>query len=413
MLGLTFILYLPRIVCWFGSIRKQVHYTNAKKNKICVLIPARNEPKTIENLFMDLKKQDYDQDSFEVYVIVANKKDPNISLIKKYGYNVHICETQKRKGDALDSAIKTILKTNNIFDAYLIIDADCGLKENYLTEMNDALASNRQIILSKKVVKNYTMKDKNALSIQGACNGIIWTLIDEMGNRFKSDHYFTGMTIGTGLMIRKDVVQEWGGWNYKSTLTEDIELEEDMAVKGYTFFYASYALMYMEEAPSLKVTNKRRTRWMSGVVDSTRLYEDKLKKSVKGKGIKAHLNKYYVQGCNYAYYFIGVSVIYSIVALITSLITLCSGYFTYSIQTLFVGILAILVIYLSFFIMTMVAMIVDHKHIKTTFINKIKILFLHPIFYMGYIKIVFKALAGINDDTWEAIERVPSGELPK
>src|SRR5574344_1637319 len=307
VLGLTFILYLPRIVCWFGSIRKQVHYTNAKKNKICVLIPARNEQKTIENLFMDLKKQDYDQDSFEVYVIVANKKDPNISLIKKYGYNVHICETQKRKGDALDSAIKTILKTNNIFDAYLIIDADCGLKENYLTEMNDALASNRQIILSKKVVKNYTMKDKNALSIQGACNGIIWTLIDEMGNRFKSDHYFTGMTIGTGLMIRKDVVQEWGGWNYKSTLTEDIELEEDMAVKGYTFFYASYALMYMEEAPSLKVTNKRRTRWMSGVVDSTRLYEDKLKKSVKGKGIKAHLNKYYVQGCNYAYYFIGVS----------------------------------------------------------------------------------------------------------
>jgi cellulose synthase/poly-beta-1,6-N-acetylglucosamine synthase-like glycosyltransferase len=67
----------------------------------------------------------------------------------------------------------------------LILDADTMIHDNYLEEMNNAMASGRDVIVSKKIVKNYFLK-KGSLTFQGAANGYIWTLFDEMGNRYKS-----------------------------------------------------------------------------------------------------------------------------------------------------------------------------------------------------------------------------------
>ena len=52
------------------------------------------------------------------------------------------------------------------------------------------------------------------------------------------------------------------------------------------------------------------------------------------------------------------------------------------------------------------AMIVSYDQISISFLNKIKLLFIHPLFYMKYISIVAKALVNREPQTWEVIERI-------
>ena len=63
-------------------------------------------------------------------------------------------------------------------------------------------------------------------------------------------------------------------------------------------------------------------------------------------------------------------------------------------------------IYVSFFLLTLMCLIVDWKNTKLSVSRKILLLFVHPFFYMGYIPIITSALISTNNKGWEVIERV-------
>lgn len=400
------IIYLPRFRAWFGSMKKQKRIYNDKNNNIALLIPARDEIVVVPAMIESLKSQTYK--NFTPYFIVKSKNDPSIKLIEEAGYVAFVCRTQKCKGDALDFALQEILKEDkDKFDNYLIIDADCLLDKDCLLEMNNACASGKDVIQSKRLVKNFLSKNPKDNNWVTKCNGIIWTLIDGMGNRYKSDHNITAMTIGTGIMLSKRVVNELGGWPYRKTLTEDIEFMYDATLRGYETFFYSYAHLYLEESPSYRATNTRRTRWMTGVVDSKRLYNDRLQNEMITK--KQKQNKYFTTGLNTVYWLIGISALFCIVSLISTVIAYFVSPGIY-LSTLRNAIVSFGVIYFSFFIMTVFAVIIDHKYIKIPWYEKIMLCFIHPFFYMGYIKIVFKAFFNLNTSKWEVIERVEGFE---
>lgn len=388
--------YIPRLIGWFAALKKDPILHNDKQNRIAILIPARDESATISGLLNNLHNQTYK--NFDVFVIVRDKKDPSIGIAHSFGFHSHIASNQTCKGDALDSCLHSIMRRDrNGFDAYLIIDADCMVKPDYVEKMNDGLASGRQVILSRKLVKNYEMNGR--VRMQQACNGIIWTLMDEMGNRFRSRHGYTAFTVGTGIMIRRDIIEINDGWPYRSTMTEDMEFMNDIAANGYSTFYYPYAIIYMEEAPSLSMTNKRRKRWMTGVVDARRLYDRKVKL------MATRPNRYYVHCLWIIYFYIGAATIYSASLGIMSFCLACLGDPSW-LMALIVSLSALSIVYLSFFAMTSVAVIIEWKNIKMSFIRKIALLFIHPVFYMHYIKIVAGALLHLNSKKWDPIARV-------
>lgn len=398
--------YIPRLRGWFGSLKKQKRVHNEKNNNIAIIIPARDEITVVPAMIESLKNQTYK--NFTPYFIVKNANDPAIELIKEAGYEVYICTTQKCKGDALDFAFKDLLSIDkDRFDNYLLVDADCLLGKDCLLEMNNACASGRDVIQGKKLVKNYLSKNPKDNNWVTKCNGIIWTLIDGMGNRYKSDKNITGMTIGTGIMFSKRVITELNGWPYRKTLTEDIEFMYDATLRGYETYYYSYAHIYLEESTSLKTTNIRRTRWMTGVVDSTRLYNDRLKSEMLTK--KQKQNKYFTTGLNTVYLLMGLSAAFFILSLIASAITYLFGISDY-ILGLRNALVSFGVIYTSFFVMTVFAVIIDHKYMRIPWYEKILLCFIHPFFYIGYIKIVFKAFLHLNTSEWKVIERVEGFE---
>lgn len=402
--GIWLLIYLPRAIAWFGAVKPQKRFINEKQNRIAVVIPARNESKSIGPLLDCLDNQSYAKENFDTYVVVAEKDDPTIQMAQEHGMNSMVVTNQRCKSDALNRCFQGILRQKEKhFDAFLILDADCLLDEKCLEEFNNALAGGGKVVLSKKLVKNYLPENNAKVNMQACCNGILWTLIDDMGNRFKSDHGYTIMTIGTGLMISYDVIESLGGWPYNETLTEDIEFMYDMACKKIKTTYYSYAKIYMEEAPTLSATNKRRRRWLDGVVQSMRVYREKVKENTVTK--KDMVNRYYVNGLVPIYWYIGTLTLLGIFELGMAAILFVLRdpmWFT----ALLLALIPTAVIYVSFLIMTAFAMAIDGKNIRLSFMKKVALFFVHPLFYMGYIPIIAKAIFLHKEGEWEIIDRI-------
>ena len=149
---LALICYIPKFKCWVFGFKKTKKLVNEEKSKIALLIPAKNESECISSLFYSINNQTYDKSFFDVFVIVDNEQDETINIAKKILNNVTtiIEKNQKCKADALDAAIKYVYENSlNIYDAYIIVDADNILTNNFVEEMNNALGEKPKVDLSK------------------------------------------------------------------------------------------------------------------------------------------------------------------------------------------------------------------------------------------------------------------------
>lgn len=398
--------YKRRISWWFLNSTPQERIAAYQLHKFAIVIPARDEGKTILPLLTSILNQTYDKDLFDVFIVVKDPLDPTIEMIQEHPLSsvIFIDEEQKTKGHALDYAFKSILSLHkDEYDGYIIIDADCVLDSLFMCEMNRAFSSGKDVYNSKLVVKNYLNQDKKANSWASYCNGLIWTLMSELGNRAKSDLGIVTMTLGTGLLIKGSLIEDWGGWPFQDTLTEDMELQRTCAIKHYKTEYVSYAICYVEESISLRTTNLRRNRWMTGVVHCDRLFDITQRKERKTK--QDRLNFYAVHSLYYVYEYIGflslMIVLNLLMGIISSIVShpLAFGFYL-------IALISFLLIYIGLFVMTVRCMAVDKKYLPMKRGTKVFIALTHPLYYMGYIGIMIKIFTFKKAKTWKKIQRV-------
>ena len=405
LIGIVF--YFPRIKCWFYAFGHQERLYNPKKNRLAVIVPAKNESESITPFFDSVDRQTYAKELFDVFVVVDDAADPTIAMTEQRGHKPVIVSGQTKKGDALDGCLKRILmEDSEAYDAYIVIDADTVLDDAYLEEMNNAMVMDTEIVVSKKRVKNYFFGDKSTRTLSACCNGVIWTLMDNLGNYYKTQHGYPCFIVGTGFLMRADLVRKNGGWPYQSTLTEDVELMMDTVLSGYLTSYYEHAIVYMEEATKLSVTNKRRQRWMTGVVDSDRLYMPKIDaKQSKGASKTERMKRYHATSLNIVYSLVGTALAYSAISLMLTIVLaiLAHPLWWWALLGAVIGIGAI---YLYFLVPTLFAVFSDWNVIKLSFFGKILLILAHPIYYMGYIPVMWRALFSKKGrSTWVAIER--------
>ena len=173
---------LQILICLLFTIKtKNIPNKKIEVNaKFCILIPARNESKVIENLLVSITKQTYEVKP-DVYVIVEEKTDPTINICKKYQMNYFIrteIEGRRRKGYALDEVLKQIRKE---YDAYIIVDADNILDKNFLKEMNETYKLGYDIGVGYRNCKN------GNTSVIAATSALTFSMINTLSNkaRFK------------------------------------------------------------------------------------------------------------------------------------------------------------------------------------------------------------------------------------
>ena len=400
------ICYRRRISWWFLNSTPQERILSYKLHKFAVIIPARNEGKTICPLLKSLNEQHYDEALYDIYIVVKDPQDPTIDLIHEMIPRaiVYVDELQTTKGHALDYGMKEILKKNpNEYDGFMIIDADCVLDSLFLCEMNRAFGSQKEVYNSKLVVKNYLNQDCHANRWASYCNGLIWTLMSELGNRAKSDQGIVTMTLGTGLLIRSELIQKWNGWPFQETLTEDMELQRYCAIHRYKTEYVSYAVCYVEESTSLRATNLRRNRWMTGVVHCDRLFDTDIKERIKTKEDK--INFYAIHSLYYVYAYVGFLCLFFL-SLFPTAVVLSIQQNPLAIGFYFTSLSSFLLLYIGLLIMTIRCIQIDKKYLPMKRSTRIWITLTHPFYYMGYIGIMLKIFTFKKTKVWKKIERV-------
>ena len=89
--------------------------SSTKSNFFTILIPARNEENVIANLIKSLQNQNYDQEKYEIVVVLNNSTDNTYEVAKASGAKVYKCKNKiTSKGDALKEAFAKINDKNDI-----------------------------------------------------------------------------------------------------------------------------------------------------------------------------------------------------------------------------------------------------------------------------------------------------------
>ena len=244
--------------------------------KFAVLIPARDESKVIEGLIKSIKDQTFNINMNDVYVIVEDINDYTCDIVKKYGATTIVRKNLelRRKGYALDEAVKFILDSGKKYDAYFIFDADNVLDKDYFRNMNETFFNGYDIGIGYRNTKNGND------NIVAACSTLTFSMINTLGNLQKNKDSRNVTISGTGFYIKGSFIEKWKGYPFH-TLTEDYELTLYSSLNEMTSFYNDKAMFYDEQPTSFKVSLDQRTRWIRGFFDARKIYVKKLYEAFK------------------------------------------------------------------------------------------------------------------------------------
>lgn len=272
---------LHYIVINVGNLKKKPCLeTKEKKNFFAILIAARNEELVIGKLVDSLKRQNYPDDKYEIYVIVNNCTDNTAGVARKSGATVIECtEKVKSKGEVLKYTFKK-LKDNKEIDAYAIFDADNLVDNNFLNEMNNTINAGYNVSQGFRDTKNI---GDNWLSSSYA---LLYYIDNLFINRARHNMKMSAILNGTGIVIKKETIDKYG-YDPK-TLTEDIEFTVLCALNDEKIAFTETAIIYDEQVTDIDTSMKQRKRWSFGTMQCFKVYyKELLKKIVKDKSYSA------------------------------------------------------------------------------------------------------------------------------
>ncbi|MDR0849968.1 MAG: glycosyltransferase family 2 protein [Christensenellaceae bacterium] len=398
--------YIPRITYFFWAFQKTKKLNNPVKNKLCILIAARNEPVGIIHTLDGLLNQTYDRQLYEIVVVVSKFDDTTIDVVKtKYpSVELYVAQNTKSKGEALDNAVKHFFEEKREYASYVLVDADNIVKNNFVEEANNAMMMEAGVIVFKKKVKNFESTNKKSRSLFCNCAGLVWIGVDDMGNKYRSSHNIACNMTGTGLMVKAEVLKAIGGFPCR-TLTEDYELMCECMIRDIKTTYYEHAAVYTEEAVTHKEASKRRIRWLKGFTQCQKIYKGKIKEQTfDGEEIK-------FQNFDFLYGILPL-LLFAVGAILGIAVQLVSGIVLLILQNnlcflaFMYGGISLLFTYVLLVLYTLYQMIVAGKSYKISFWSKVCVLFFNPFYISEYILIYFKAKLS-KECSWEVVERVP------
>ena len=359
-----------------------------KEHRFMAIIPAHNEEAVISNLVESLKKQNYNKDLYDIYVIADNCTDNTARVAKEAGAIVYkrFDDTKKTKGYALNWFLQQKIEENAPYDAFFVFDADNIVHPDFIKNMNKKLCQGEDVVQGYRDIKNPTDS-----WITAGYALFYWT----MHRFYHLARYNLGLSPllnGTGFMVKFDVVKPQG-WD-TVTLTEDIEFSLKRIIKGKKLGWATDAIVYDEQPVGFKQSWSQRSRWTVGHIQCIKEYTKSL--AIATKEHKTMMN---FDGLLY--------IIGSIPMFIITMILLATNFIMYAGNgmtqvELIINIIKFLVPTFLFPIASaMIAMYLDGREIKPM----LKGLMCYPLFMGSWLLINFKCLFK-RETTWEKIHHV-------
>ena len=125
IIGVAFFLcyFYQFVFAFLAYAKKDKAAPDAPPHKFAILIAARNEEKVIGNLLDTLKKQDYPEEFFDVFLVADNCTDSTADVARGHGATVYERHDTDHigKGYVLDFVLKNIWRDrgDNEYDAFV------------------------------------------------------------------------------------------------------------------------------------------------------------------------------------------------------------------------------------------------------------------------------------------------------
>lgn len=251
--------------------RKNDSIVSDKYSHFTILIPARNEEEVIKDAIQSFKRQKYPKDNYEIVVVINNTTDNTLGVCNAEGVRSILCERKiKNKGDALKEAFDRLKKEKT--DAYIIMDADNVVNDEFLCEMNKSLNEGTLVAKSSMDIK---AKENTWVSSSYA----IYFFIQSILYSIPRNNIGASCAInGTGIMIKKEVIDKFG-FNVR-TITEDLEFMTLCALNNIKIKFVEGAICYAEHPSDFKVSMIQRRRWTKGIYEGFIIYFNSIIKNM-------------------------------------------------------------------------------------------------------------------------------------
>ena len=251
--------------------RKKDSIVSDKYSHFTILIPARNEEEVIKDAIQSFKRQKYPKDNYEIVVVINNTTDNTLGVCNVEGVRVILCERKiKNKGDALKEAFDRLKKEKT--DAYIIMDADNVVNDEFLGEMNKSLNEGTLVAKSSMDIK---AKENTWVSSSYA----IYFFIQSILYSIPRNNIGASCAInGTGIMIKKEVIDKYG-FNVR-TITEDLEFMTLCALNNIKIKYVEGAICYAEHPSDFKGSMIQSRRWTKGIYEGFIIYFNSIIKNM-------------------------------------------------------------------------------------------------------------------------------------
>ena len=278
IISLLFWFYDPIIYIFSRFFHKQHQQafepTPNKINRYAVIGCAHNEATVIDQLVKSVYATTYPKNKYDVYVICDNCTDDTADIVRKAGAIAMERNNaeEKGKGFALKWMFEYLDKErskDNVYDAYIILDADNLVNEEFLDAINDKVNEGYEILQCYLGCKN--PKD----SWIAASYSYSYWISNTLYQRAHAEVGLSAQMGGTGMVIRPSVLDDIG-WATDS-LTEDLVLTSRYIVeKNKSCSWVHDAKLYDEKPLKLIPSIRQRTRWMQGHMAAMFKYTPKL-----------------------------------------------------------------------------------------------------------------------------------------
>ncbi len=257
-LGALYLFVLAVAAALFRRTLRAVAPASTTGRKFCLLIPAHNEELLLGEVIDRLGSLDYPAGKFATVVIADNCDDNTAGVARECGAGVLERTDPERlgKGYALVWALDRLLADSRRFDAFVFLDSDSILSDNFLKVMDGALNSQAGAIQAHYNVLNAGESWRTRLM---ACALALAHYVKPGGRMALG---LSDGLKGNGMCFSRELLERvpWSG----ESITEDIDYTIRLVLEGEKIEFTPEAVVSAQMPVTARQASTQRQRWEGG-----------------------------------------------------------------------------------------------------------------------------------------------------
>lgn len=248
--------FLSDLICLLSTKREPQGAIPNTSAHLLFLIPAHNEELIIEDCLTALARMIYPAENLRIVLIADNCTDNTSRLGAQHGFEVldRSDPLMPGKPRAIAWALNQI--DLDLFDACVIVDADTTVDPGFAAALSAWMPLRDSAIQAYYGIRNEAENWLTRLA------GVLVRCRYEISYPLRQRAGLNCPMTGNGMCIGIELVRN-GGWQAFS-LTENWELYASYTARGVPIHYARDAVLFSQEAKSLRQGGIQRRRWLAG-----------------------------------------------------------------------------------------------------------------------------------------------------